>query len=54
MTAWTTFLMIGVTAIWISLVSAVAYLVRSPRGALAEPMRARGLEPPRAARPSGT
>jgi hypothetical protein len=27
MTAWTAFLMVGVTAIWISLVSAVAYLV---------------------------
>jgi hypothetical protein len=31
MTTWTTFLMVGVTAIWISMVSAVAYLAsRSP------------------------
>jgi hypothetical protein len=31
MTTWTTFLMVGVTAIWISIASAVAYLAsRSP------------------------
>jgi hypothetical protein len=31
MTTWTAFLMVGVTAIWISMVSAVAYLVsRAP------------------------
>jgi hypothetical protein len=31
MSTWTTFLMAGVTAIWISMVSAVAYLVsRTP------------------------
>jgi hypothetical protein len=27
MTVWTAFLMLGVTAIWVSMVSAVAYLV---------------------------
>jgi hypothetical protein len=31
MTTWTAFLMVGVTAIWISMFSAVAYLVaRAP------------------------
>jgi hypothetical protein len=52
MTTWTAFLMVGVTAIWISMVSAVAYL--ASRAPVRATMRARGLEPPRAARPSGT
>jgi hypothetical protein len=46
MDEWTLILMLGVLAIWISMVSAVVLRIRL--------VRVRGLEPPRAARPSGT
>jgi hypothetical protein len=48
MTMWNAILGTGVAAIWLAMVSAVAYRVR------AATVRARGLEPPRAARPNGT
>ena len=61
MSAWTLSLMLGVSAIWIAMLGAVAYLAvqlavrrsRLGRPPLGE-VRARGLEPPRAVRPSGT
>jgi hypothetical protein len=46
MNNWTLTIMLGVTAIWLSMLSAVWYRIRL--------MRVRGLEPPRAARPNGT
>jgi hypothetical protein len=44
---WNALLGLSVAAIWLAMVSAVAYRVRAT-------VRARGLEPPRAARPNGT
>jgi hypothetical protein len=46
-TMWNAILGTGVVAIWLAMVSAVAFRVRAT-------VRARGLEPPRAARPNGT
>jgi hypothetical protein len=46
MDAWTIILMLGATAIWSTMVAAVVWRIRL--------MRAEGLEPPRAAKPSGT
>jgi hypothetical protein len=46
MDAWTLILMFGATAIWSSMLGAVAWRIKL--------MRAEGLEPPRAAKPSGT
>lgn len=53
MSAWVLILLVGVTTIWVAIASALLYLVAADRAA-AEPVRARGLEPPRALRPSGT
>ncbi len=57
MSPWNLILVVGVSAIWLAMLSAVLYLVAAsdtatPRSAA--PMRARGLEPPRTFRPSGT
>jgi hypothetical protein len=46
-TMWNAILGTGVVAIWLAMVSAVAYRVRAT-------VRARGLEPPRAVGPNGT
>jgi hypothetical protein len=46
MDAWTIILMLGATAIWTTMVIAVAWRIRL--------VRAEGLEPPRAVKPNGT
>jgi hypothetical protein len=46
MDAWTIILMLGATAIWTTMVVAVAWRIRL--------VRAEGLEPPRAVKPNGT
>ena len=46
MDVWSVSLMFGATALWTTMLVAVAVRIRL--------VRARGLEPPRAARPSGT
>ena len=46
MDVWSLFIMFGVTALWGAMLTAVVLRVRL--------VRAEGLEPPRAARPSGT
>jgi hypothetical protein len=57
LSAWNLILLLGVTAIWVAILSALLHLVlvrgRPPEPAAAE-VRARRLEPPRALRPSGT
>ena len=50
MTIWNAALVTGVATIWVAMVSAVAYACARR----ANEVRARGLEPPRAARPNGT
>ena len=57
MSPWNLILVLGVTTIWLAMISAVFYLVaagETANGRRAAPMRARGLEPPRTFRPSGT
>jgi hypothetical protein len=57
MSGWNLVLLLGVSAIWFAFAAAMAYLVTAPQSTReAQParMRARGLEPPRAMRPSGT
>jgi hypothetical protein len=57
MSGWNLILLLGVSAIWLALASALAYLVSAvqpTRATSPARMRARGLEPPRAVRPSGT
>jgi hypothetical protein len=56
MSGWNLVLLLGVSAIWLALAAALLYLVafRPAREPQPAQMRARGLEPPRAVRPSGT
>ena len=57
MSPWNLILVLGVTTIWLAMISAVFYLVaagETANGRRAALMRARGLEPPRTFRPSGT
>ena len=49
MSAWNLSLLGLAGAIWLTIITAIAYAVRA-----ADVMRARGLEPPRASRPNGT
>ena len=52
MDPWTIILMLGASAIWATMLVAVAWRVRL--GEAESRMRAEGLEPPRAVKPGGT
>lgn len=57
MSAWNLVILAGVSAIWVALAAAVYYLAAAVAPAAERSraaMRARGVEPPRAFRPSGT
>ena len=53
MSGWILFMLLGVTALWVAIGAALLFLVVVRAGA-GESVRARGLEPPTALRPSGT